>query len=175
MIDWNLVQFFTPSEFPDDTELVSPELIYNLDSFRKILQRKIYPSPVKGALVRTDINASSSQHYADKEKGKLSKAVDVFCEGFSFHAYTEALSSQLFGGIGVYFNGNFDGKKWVRFHFDTRALGEKHSKRTALIWYVNENGQRYYPQYNPTKYKEMLDLFLKYNIFFKKGEKYANT
>jgi len=168
MIDWKSIKYFVPAEFPDDPDdHADPILITKLNYFRKLRGLPIYPSPVEGALARFDDSSKSSFHYAGE--GFKSRAIDFYCEGTAYSAFIELLSSQLFGGIGVYFNAKYNGVSWVRFHVDLRKLGEKHAKDNVLIWYVNEDGDRYYPQYDKEKYLEMLCLFMKNNKWNRKG------
>lgn len=147
MIDWQKVPNFNKTNFPEDPDkYAAPQLLYNLQTQREIIGKPIIPSPVKGALARTSPNQESSQHYSEPEMGILSKAVDVFPVGDPLDNLFFALTSQLWGGIGVYFDTIYGGKAWIMFHLDLRELGTGHSKNCALIWF-RENGEYHYPQY----------------------------
>ena len=113
-IDWNTVKYFKSRHFVDDTNRAEPELIYSLDEARTILNVRIFPSTVPGALARFDKDAKTSQHYA---VGRKSKAADVFCEGVPIANFYTLLSLNLFNGIGIYLDtSGVDGKLWVMFH-----------------------------------------------------------
>lgn len=168
MIDWKEIEYFIPEEFPEDPdEHADPVLITKLNYFRKMRGLPIYPSPVEGALARFGLSNHGSFHYAEGEY--KSKAIDFYSEGTAYSTFIELLGSNLFGGIGVYFNAMYNWQPWVRFHVDLRKLGEKHAKDNVLVWYVNKKGERYYPQYDKSKYGEMLSLFMLFNENCKKG------
>jgi len=123
-IDWGLIEFFTPKEFSEDPdEHADPQLIMNLDEYRRQLGRRVHPSPVKGALARLE-GSTTTQHYA---VGRKSTAVDVFPEGSILEAWMLALTLGLWGGIGIYFDTHYEEKEWCMLHLDLR---ENH-----LIWY----------------------------------------
>jgi len=123
-INWGLIEFFTPGEFSEDPNLYAePQLIMNLDEYRRQLGRRVHPSPVKGALARLD-GSTTTEHYA---VGRKSTAVDIFPEGSILEAWTLALVSGLWGGIGVYFDTKYAYKPHCMLHLDLR---KKH-----LIWY----------------------------------------
>jgi len=91
-IDWGLIEFFIPIEFPEDPdEHAEPQLIMNLDEYRRQLGCRVHPSPVKGALARFD-GSTTTQHYA---VGRRSTATDVFPEGSILEAWMLALVSGL--------------------------------------------------------------------------------
>jgi hypothetical protein len=148
MINWDIVENFKPYEFIDDTDMVEPELIYSMDSLRNRAKNRIFPSPVRGSMVRFD-GSETSQHYA---VGRLSTAIDIFCEGYPMVSFIEILNTKNFNGIGVYVDTNGpDGKPWTMFHIDIRKRGFDDTH--PLIWVsrveiVNRKKKRkyYYPQ-----------------------------
>lgn len=123
---------FKPDEFPDDITLADPELLDRLDRLRDFMGSAIYPSPVPGALARTDLGAKSSQHYA---VGRKSTAVDIFCAGEPFEAFIKILQSGLFQRVGVYFDTWFRGRRHVMFHIDL--------KPEKLLWFRNDGAYTY--------------------------------
>ena len=141
MIDWLKVDYFNThedkfSENPDD--YAEPKLIYNLDSFRKIVGRPISPSPVTGALARFDLDSINSRHYAvDRE----SDAIDVFVSAEPATTFIHAISCRLWGGIGIYFDTKFRGKQHIMYHLDCRPL----KNGLPVIWY-RLNGKYFYPK-----------------------------
>ena len=134
------MRYFSPSEFPEDpNKHAEPLLLNNLDSLRHSYGELIYPSPVEGALARFDSASSDSQHFAGN--GSLSRAVDWFPGGSVQKAWLFAVSSGLFGGIGIYFDTHYQGRKWPMIHTDIR------DRTPALLWY-RMDGSYYYFQYN---------------------------
>jgi len=127
-INWSNINHFTPEEFSEDPDrFADPKLIIKLNIFRGLLGIPVYPSPVPGALARFD-GDPESRHYA---VGRQSDAVDVFCNCGIFRAWTAALHSGLWGGIGVYFDTKFRGGEWPMLHLDCRS---KH-----VLWYREEH------------------------------------
>jgi len=124
-IEWDKVNYFEPDEFSEDPDkYADPALIYSLDIFREMLQYKIYPSPVTGALARFDDGKSGSRHYAVSRK---SDAIDIFCNTSILEAWTIAIRSGLWKGIGVYFDTFYRNRDWCMLHLDNRS--------TNLLWY----------------------------------------
>ena len=145
MITWTKAPDFKPSEFSENPDkFADPRLIYNLQDYRNLLGKKVYPSPVPGALARSD---KVSQHYYNLEADIKSRAGDVFVEGCTAEAWQIAVTSQLWGGVGLYLNTLFKNQKWLMLHLDLRALGKNHSKKTVLLWIRDKKGQYRYPQY----------------------------
>ena len=149
MINWENVEYFDPNvdKFPEgELNLACPELIYQLNTFRKVLGRPIYPSPVKGALARQS-GSENSRHYA---VNRLSDAIDVFCTGDPFHTWITAITSKLWGGIGIYPFTRFQGREWVMFHLDMRP--------GMTLWVRDRDGAYYYPQRieHIKKFKELI-------------------
>jgi len=143
MINWAKIPDFQPHEFPEDpNKHADPQLMYSLQDYRYLLGRAFFPSPVPGALARDD---KSSEHFSnDKFK---SRAIDGFPKGCPADAWQIALSSQLWGGIGLYLDTHYQGKKWVMLHLDLRPLGHNHANNTVLLWIRDKNGKYVYPQY----------------------------
>ena len=156
MITWTKAPDFKPSEFSENPDkFATPQFIYSLQDYRNLLGRKVYPSPVPGALARSDKN---SQHYYNLEADIKSKAGDVFVEGCPAEAWQIALSCQLWGGIGLYLDTQFKGEKWPMLHLDLRALGDNHSKEMILLWVRNKKGKYYYPQYEQNGMKYLFKI-----------------
>lgn len=126
------MKYFKPEEFPDDIALAEPELFDRLDRLREYLNYPIYPSPVSGALARTDLGARSSQHYA---VGRKSTAIDFFTDAEPFEAFVKICKSGLFPRVGIYFDTFFRHKKWVMFHVDL--------KDQNLMWFRNDKQYTY--------------------------------
>jgi hypothetical protein len=165
MIDWSAIQYFNANEFSEDpTYLADPKTIMALDQFRKLLNQRIYPSPVKGALARLDGNPGS-QHYIGTsayQPVRKSTAVDVFCEGIPIDTYQTLISSKLFNGIGVYLDTRGpDGLPWIMFHIDTRPRG--FNAHLPLVWIAmkgSKQNQYYYPQSQPSTWSFFNDARL---------------
>ena len=144
-IQWDDVDHFYPDHFPENPDKrANPNLIYNVDLWRKLCGFPISPSPVEGALARFGDADKDSRHYA---VDRLSDALDVFVHGDPVQAFMAALCSQLFGAVGLYLDTTFRGEQWPMLHVDLRPLGVGHSKEMVLIW-VREEGEYKYPQYD---------------------------
>lgn len=118
MVNWSLVNHFSPSEFPDDPDQnLEQEVVLALDAYRKRLGKRIFPSKAPGAVARFD-GSKTSQHYA---VGRRSSAIDFFCEGVPISNLFTLVEMKVFTRIGVYLdtNGN-DGLPWVMFHADLK-------------------------------------------------------
>jgi hypothetical protein len=136
---------FDIGEFPEDPiKYGDPELLRSLQHFRDLFGDYIYISPSSGALAR--FSDDGSQHFATTDGSTKSKAVDCFPVVRPLTLFTLALSCQLWGGIGFYFDTKFKGQNWMMMHLDIRPLGHHHSQDTVLIWY-REDGKYRYPQY----------------------------
>jgi|GEM_PF-2560627 len=145
MITWTKAPDFKPSEFAENPDkFADPQLIYGLQDYRNLLGRKVFPSPVPGALARSD---KDSQHFYNLESGIRSRAGDVFVEGCPAEAWQIAVTSQLWGGVGLYLDTKYKGKKWPMLHLDLRSLGENHSKEMVLLWIRTKKGKYRYPQH----------------------------
>lgn len=151
------IKYFSIEEFPEWIGFAEDRLFFKLDKFREILNCPIYPSPAEGALARfTD---KTSMHYCEKKGPIKSQAVDVFCGCRSELAFFQALASQLWGGIGIYFDTHFHNKFWPLLHLDMRGLGQNHSKETTLIWFRDE--KYIYPQYSEKDFQRLLTMLRK--------------
>lgn len=152
-INWKKVYKFSPGEFPEDpNQFAEPKLIYSLDEARMMHDRRIYPSPVKGALARFDPLGKKSQHYVDLERGRLSKAVDFFPTGMAISMYHVLMAGGKFQGIGIYLDSTGpDGEPWVMFHADIREVGFR--QHVPLLWFAEKDEKdewKYrYPQMDP--------------------------
>lgn len=141
MIDWSRVKYFNPKtdKFPEDPNLYSdPNLIYALDLLREAYGYPIYPSPVKGALARLD-GSSTSRHYA---VGRKSDAIDIFpTKDKDKELYLAALSSNLFGGLGLYLDTRgLDGLPLPMLHVDLRPL----NNNKMMLWVRDKKGNYIY-------------------------------
>lgn len=145
-IEWESLPYLSPQEFSENPDKrAQPDIIYSLHDYRSILGRAFYPSPTPGALARLREEDKGSRHYAGK--GRLSDAVDGFPAGNAANAFLVAITSQLFGGIGLYLDTHYDGREWPMLHLDLRPLGTDHAQETALIW-IRQDGEYHYPQYS---------------------------
>lgn len=133
--------WFSRSEFPDTVADCDPRLIEKLDVFRAALGSPIYPSPVKGAWVRSS-GAPTSRHYKTH-----ADAGDVFPDGCPVVAYVGALLE--FGGVGIYFDTHFRGKPHVMLHVDLRP--------NATTWF-RHRGEYHYPNKSPQARARLLEL-----------------
>lgn len=146
---------FTPYEFSENPDLYAhPDLLIGLQTYRNILGSIIYPSPVQGALARFNENHNSMHSVYKSGNEGLSKAIDVFCNTSIFKAWTVALNSNLWGGIGVYFDTKYNGMVWPMLHLDKRNV--------PLVWFRSE-GIYYYPHTTKDFYSELLDRFVIHN------------
>jgi hypothetical protein len=109
-----------------------------MDELRDWCGEPIYPSPVSGALARFDKTDEDSHHYAGEDH--KSRALDWFPGGSVQKAWLMAVTSGLFGGIGIYFDTKYQGKPWPMIHTDIRE------RTPTLLWY-REGGSYYYFQY----------------------------
>lgn len=134
-MNWSKIKHFSKAEFNCDTELLNPFALQALDKLRELYGKPIYPSPVKGAVVRFGGNPKS-QHYVGEDKNHIirhSKAIDIFPTGVPIEFLTYVLNSGLFSGIGMYLDTTgIDGKPWVMFHLDIRNKGFKPG--VSLVW-----------------------------------------
>lgn len=151
-IDWDQVQYFGPWEFSENpNRYAKSQLIYAIDQIRDWYGHRVFPSPHPGALARFD-GSPESRHYA---VGRLSDANDLFPDGDPREFFLLTLSSDLFGGIGIYWDTYYEGEHKYMFHLDKRPLGVGHNRKTALIWiHDKQNGYRY-PQYDPKARNEL--------------------
>lgn len=150
MIDWNKIKYFKKHHFSEDPDIYAePQLIMNLDNYRKQLGNRVYPSPVEGALARFEDTAKGSEHYAISRK---STAIDIFPKGSILKAWTVAVASGLWTGIGVYFDTKYRGKPWCMLHLDNRE------KR--LIWYRLNKKDYYYPLHSEALLRKLMQLLL---------------
>ncbi len=156
MINWNNVYKLSPEEFSEDpNKYADPKLIYSLGKLRELLDMRMFPSPVSGALARQK-GSKTSQHYA---VNRLSTASDVFIEGIPFAILTKVLFSNLFTGVGIYLDTRGpDGKPWVMFHLDIRK------RYFPFIWIVQKmydpetgiiSDSYLYPQKHPEYWRLM--------------------
>ena len=134
VIDWEQINYFTKDEFVDDVSLIQPEVIYALDEYRNALNQRIFSSPVKGSMVRLTGNPQS-QHYA---VGRLSTAIDIFCEGFPIVNFLCILQLKKFTAVGIYLDTiGPDGQPWIMFHVDMR---KREPTQPILLWITEKLG-----------------------------------
>lgn len=133
---------FTHKEIPLSKAMYMDRLILSgVQNYRNILGCPFNISLADGALIRFD-GRKTSEHYViinpeTARPEKLSRAIDGFPDCNIFEAWTKALSSNLFGGIGVYFDTkNNNGEPQPMLHLDLRSL--------PLIWY-RDKGEYFYP------------------------------
>ncbi len=124
---------FKKSEFSEDpNKFAHVRLLHALQEYRNVLDAPFYPSTADGALARFNKEAMSSQHYA---KQRRSTAIDGFPDTNIFEAWTKAIHSGLFGGIGVYFDTKRKRHAWPMLHLDLRIK--------KLLWFRDEGEYRY--------------------------------
>lgn len=145
-IDWENIKYFDPTKdkFSEDPDTYAePKLIYALDLFRGITGLPIHPSPVSGALARLN-GSQTSRHFV---VGRKSDAIDIFCEGNIRTIWMLAITSGLFGGIGLYPFTNFKGRRFPMLHIDLRPFKRDGGKDDfTLLWLRDNEGEYYYPQ-----------------------------
>jgi len=144
-IDWNKIRYFDPTKdnFSEDPNEADPALIYAIDEFRHILGRSVYPSPVKGALARMT-GSVNSRHYA---VGRKTDAIDVFPSGDIKLAWLVAVTSGLFGGVGLYPFTHFKDKPWPMLHLDMRPFERDGGKDNhTLLWLRDDSDSYWFPQ-----------------------------
>lgn len=149
---------FTHEEIPKTlAKYMSKQALSNIQQYRNILGCPFNISFDPGALIRFD-GRRMSEHFViiNPETGKpnkLSTAIDGFPNCDIFEAWSKALSSNLFGGVGVYFDTlNNQGVAQPMLHLDLR----KH----PLIWYRN-HGVYYYPHKDKNFFKRLKGEFVK--------------
>ena len=144
-IDWGEGKYFSWENFSEDPEEhAEPALLYTLDDYRGLLGYPLYPSPVKGGLARFRKSDEGSRHCARNKK--RSDASDQFPDQDPARAVLVALTSRLWGGVGLYLDTKLRGIPWPMLHLDLRPLGYGHSQRTVLVW-IRRDGEYIYPQY----------------------------
>lgn len=148
--NWNEYEHFSKdgdewSEDPD--RYASGLLLKSVDNYRHLLGFPVHPSPVAGALARFDDDedaSRTSQHYVGGTRNRRipikrrSTALDVFTTANICEAFMVALSSKLFGGVGVYFDTKYRNKRWCMLHLDLRIAD------STAVWFRHE-GKYYYP------------------------------
>jgi hypothetical protein len=150
---------FTHKEIPPEKAQYMDWLILrHIQTYRDILGCPFSVSLAQGALIRFSGRKTSEHHViVNPVTGppvKLSRAIDGFPECNIFEAWSVALSSMLFGGIGVYFDTlNNHGVPQPMLHLDLRSA--------PLIWYRN-HGVYYYPHKDENFFKRLMDGFVKY-------------
>lgn len=133
---------FTGEEIPPYVaKYMDTQILSNIQKYRDILGCPFNVSSDPGAMVRFD-GRKTSEHYViinpeTDEIEKYSRAIDGFPRCNIFDAWVKALLSNLFGGIGVYFDTfNNQGIPQPMLHLDLRSK--------PLIWYRNKRVY-YYP------------------------------
>jgi len=148
---------FTNKEIPPEkAQYMDSKILENIQLYRYTLGCPFGVSLDRGALVRFS-GRKTSEHFVilHPETGlpmKLSRAIDGFPECNIFEAWSVALSSKLFGGVGVYFDTkNNHGVPQPMLHLDLRPA--------PLIWYRHE-GVYCYPHKDDNFFKDLQNLFL---------------
>lgn len=140
-IDWNLVTYFGPDEWPDDIlEYLDSNLITAINSLRMRSGQRIDPSPLHDGWVRTD-GSTTSRHYIGKSKDnpdRLSDAGDIFPHGDILQIWRVAVTMDVFGAVGLYTDTIYEDKPWPMLHLDIRARGKGSS-----VWWLR-TGKQYY-------------------------------
>lgn len=127
-----MMQYFTPSEFREWYQLMSPRLLTLMDVLRFTLNKPIVISPHKDALGRKLGPQSQSCHNVDVWGEVL--ACDFFCpwiNGQDQVRHVFNLMRELgFTGIGVYADTQLNGKFCPMFHGDVRPTEKMGSPAT---------------------------------------------
>lgn len=147
---------FTKKEIPEDIAVYMDKIILrDIQKYRDILGCPFSISLANGALIRFDGRQASEHHVIlspfTGNPIKLSRAIDGFPHCNIFEAWTKALSSNIFSGIGVYFDTkNNHGIAQPMLHLDLRPF--------PLTWY-RDKGEYFYPHKNKDFYASLLNLF----------------
>lgn len=116
------MQYFTPAEFREWYQLMSPRLLTLLDVLRFTLGKEIVVSPHEDALGRKLGPQAKSCHNIEYWGEVL--AIDGFCPWIRHEDEVRWVfnrSRELgFTGIGVYADTTYKGKKMPMFHWDVR-------------------------------------------------------
>jgi len=141
---------FSKDEFSEDPDLYAhPEMLFNLQVQRTKWGHPFVLSKAQGALARFDDKAVGSQHYA---MNRYSTAIDGFPQMNIFKAWSMALNSGLWGGIGVYFDTkNNRGVEQPMLHLDTRERFE------PTLWYRDKG--KYVYRSDKSFYTKLIKIF----------------
>jgi len=157
-IDWSEIPNFSRREFVVDPDrYIEPFLIYRLQDFRTRYGRRVFPSPVSGAIARTN-GSKTSQHFIGDwdNPTRKSTAIDIFPEGKAIHYALAAMQMVGLNGIGVYLNTKGpDGQPWVMLHIDIRRLPA--NAHGPVFWVVDREGNYRLPYKSPEHWKLFLD------------------
>ncbi len=145
------MQNFSHKEIPQEkASFISKSILINIQKYRYLLGCPFSISMNSDALIRYDGN-EKSEHYVKVENGniiKRSTAIDGYPSCDIFKAWTIALSFNLFGGVGVYFDTtNNHGVQQPMLHLDLR---EK-----PLIW-CRIDKKYYYPHTHKNFYSLLM-------------------
>jgi hypothetical protein len=152
---------FTHKEIPPATaKFMDPQILRNIQKYRGKLGHSFSISKAVGALIRFDGSTTSQHHVTHKmpsgKAGKRSKAIDGFPDCDIFEAWSKALSSNLFTGVGVYFDTNNNhGEPQPMLHLDLRP--------SVLIWFRDE-GEYFYPHKDKDFFKRLFHSFKYANL-----------
>ena len=146
---------FELKEFNEMSKYMHVSLLSATQYYRTALACAVNISKAIGSIARMDGRKTSTHRIffsADGQITKYSTGIDVFCNTHIFKAWTVALNSNLFGGVGVYFDtyGN-DGEFWPMLHLDLRSL--------PLAWY-RENGKYFYIHKDKNFFRDIQNLFM---------------
>ena len=148
---------FTNKEIPPDTaKYIDRFMLSSIQTYRNILGCPFNISMAPGALIRLGGRKTSEHHIVidpiSEKPIKLSRAIDGFPDCDIFKAWAKALSSNLFAGIGVYFDTkNNHGIPQPMLHLDLRPR--------PLIWY-RDKGEYLYPHKDKDFFQNLMNLFI---------------
>lgn len=149
---------FTDKEFPPEkANNMSRRVLKNIQKYRSMLNCPFSISLNDGALVRYN-GRKTSEHRVILNPftlfpEKLSTVVDGFPDCNIFKAWTIAISSGMFSGVGVYFDTkNNYGKPQPMLHLDLRPV--------PLIWY-RDKGEYFYPHQGKDFFENLSILLIK--------------
>jgi hypothetical protein len=126
-INWKLVKNFTREEFddpdfPGSGDLINPIVVFKLDHLRSITGWPIITHNKYGlhgcVCVKKEGHTEESLHYTPD-----CMAVDFhFNTKIDSRAQVRAVLSSNFGGVGIYYDWKWEGKKLpIGFHVDVRS------------------------------------------------------
>lgn len=124
-----------------DPDMVDPSIVLESCEFRKCLDRRLYISPVEGAVYATGGHSGQSWHKVIAGRNDRAMAMDVFPECPLEYAWVTALRFG-FGGIGCYPHFRYPSKGIIgMLHLDMRPHDKQHER--ALWWVDSKGGYRY--------------------------------
>ena len=139
LINWKLIEYFSPREHWGDLNYVSMRLVLAMDEFRHKVGVPLLLTPVgEGAAYCTRGHVRRSWHYVIKPRNKYAKAVDYFPLYCFIEVLEKALDYPKWKGVGAYpfakYKTKHHGTIYGMLHTDMRTTRGK-------IWYRTKEGK----------------------------------